>query len=151
MSPSAVTTQVDHVKSRPNLLVWYTADEPAGTSDSLDTTFKPSNLVTSLDDGKGGAGYLPIFIVLNCENFYLTHVLCLSLPLNSAFSVLYLPLSFPLSVYTRGNYTSGGRSNARHLLLCDWEQCHILNGGHVYCDYGNCGSVDNFTLFDFSH
>ena len=46
MNASAVTAQVNHIKSRPNLLVWYTADEPDGTSDPLDATLKASNLVT---------------------------------------------------------------------------------------------------------
>ncbi|KAF8804202.1 hypothetical protein BYT27DRAFT_7194948 [Phlegmacium glaucopus] len=75
MNASAVTTQVNHIKSRPNLLLWYTADEPDGTSDPLDATLKASNLITSLDggDGKGGAGYHPISLVLNCGNFYFTN------------------------------------------------------------------------------
>lgn len=73
---SAVTAQVNHIKSRPNLLVWYTADEPDGTSDPLNATLIASNLITSMDggDGKGGAGYHPISLVLNCENYYFTYV-----------------------------------------------------------------------------
>jgi hypothetical protein len=76
MNASAVTTQVNRIKSRPNLLVWYTADEPDGTSDPLDATLKASDLITSLDggDGNGGAGYHPISLVLNCENYYFTYV-----------------------------------------------------------------------------
>ena len=76
MNASAVISQVNHIKHRPNLLVWYTADEPDGTSDPLDATLKASNLITSLDggDGNGGAGYHPISLVLNCENYYFTSV-----------------------------------------------------------------------------
>jgi hypothetical protein len=76
MNASALTTQVNHIKHRPNLLVWYTADEPDGTSDPLDATLKASNLITSLDggDGNGGAGYHPISLVLNCKNYYFTFV-----------------------------------------------------------------------------
>jgi hypothetical protein len=74
MNASALTTQINYIKHRPNLLVWYTADEPDGPSDPLDATLKASNLITSLDggDGNGGAGYHPISLVLNCENYYFT-------------------------------------------------------------------------------
>lgn len=78
MNTSAVTTQVNRIKSRPNLLVWYTADEPDGSSDPLTATSTASNLITSLDggDGKGGAGYHPVSLVLNCQNHYFTYVPC---------------------------------------------------------------------------
>ncbi|KAF8890734.1 hypothetical protein BD779DRAFT_1671264 [Infundibulicybe gibba] len=71
---TAVTEQVNRIKGRPNLLLWYTADEPDGTSDPLDATLKASNLITSLDggDGAGGAGYHPVSLVLNCENYQFT-------------------------------------------------------------------------------
>ncbi|EKM76186.1 hypothetical protein AGABI1DRAFT_108939 [Agaricus bisporus var. burnettii JB137-S8] len=74
MDSDSVRTQVNHIKSRPNLLLWYTADEPDGTSDPLDATLKSSNLITSLDggDGEGGAGYHPVSLVLNCENYHFT-------------------------------------------------------------------------------
>ncbi|KAF4611870.1 hypothetical protein D9613_003961 [Agrocybe pediades] len=74
MNATAVTQEVNRIKSRPNLLLWYTGDEPDGTSDPLDATAKASNLIQSLDggDGKGGAGYHPISLVLNCENFHYT-------------------------------------------------------------------------------
>ncbi|KAG6890138.1 hypothetical protein C0995_011431 [Termitomyces sp. Mi166 len=71
---ASVTEQVNRIKSRPNLLLWYTADEPDGTSDPLNATSISSNLITSLDggDGKGGAGYHPVSLVLNCENYFFT-------------------------------------------------------------------------------
>ncbi|KAF8994884.1 hypothetical protein BDQ17DRAFT_1366275 [Cyathus striatus] len=71
MNTTSVTAQVNRIKSRPNLLLWYTADEPDGTFDPLDATVKASNLITSLDggDGAGGAGYHPVSLVLNCEDF----------------------------------------------------------------------------------
>lgn len=77
MNASEVTEQVNRIKRRPNLLVWYTADEPDGTSDPLDATLKSSNLIQSLDggDGMGGAGYHPVSLVLNCENYFFTYVI----------------------------------------------------------------------------
>ena len=76
MNATAVTEQVNMIKSRPNLLTWYTADEPDGTSDPLNATFLASRLVQSLDggDGKGGAGYHPVSLVLNCENYFFRYV-----------------------------------------------------------------------------
>ncbi|KAF5329517.1 hypothetical protein D9619_009064 [Psilocybe cf. subviscida] len=74
MDSASVTTEVNRIKSRPNLLLWYTADEPDGTSDPLTATVTTRNLIQSLDggDGNGGAGYHPISLVLNCENFHFT-------------------------------------------------------------------------------
>ncbi|GLB44489.1 hypothetical protein LshimejAT787_1701160 [Lyophyllum shimeji] len=69
---TSVTEQVNRIKSRPNLLLWYTADEPDGTSDPLDATVTSSNLIKSLDggDGQGGAGYHPVSLVLNCQDYF---------------------------------------------------------------------------------
>jgi hypothetical protein len=69
---TSVTEQVNQIKSRPNLLLWYSADEPDGTSDPLNATSLAQSLITSLDgsDGNGGAGYHPVSLVLNCENFF---------------------------------------------------------------------------------
>jgi len=74
MNDTSVTEQVNHIKSRKNLLLWYTADEPDGTTDPLNATALSANLINSLDggDGLGGAGYHPVSLVLNCENFEFT-------------------------------------------------------------------------------
>ncbi|KAJ7686548.1 hypothetical protein B0H17DRAFT_1160635 [Mycena rosella] len=74
MNDTSVTEQVNHIKSRKNLLLWYTADEPDGTSDPLNATLLSANLINSLDggDGLGGAGYHPVSLVLNCENYEFT-------------------------------------------------------------------------------
>ncbi|KAG7443200.1 uncharacterized protein BT62DRAFT_1034528 [Guyanagaster necrorhizus] len=74
MNSTSVTEQIDRIKSRSNLLLWYTADEPDGTSDPLNATVLSSNLITSLDggDGQGGSGYHPVSLVLNCENYEFT-------------------------------------------------------------------------------
>ena len=77
MNASALTEQVNRIKHRPNLLLWNSADEPDGTSDPLDATLKASNLIQSLDggDGTGGAGYHPVSLVLNCEDYFFTYVI----------------------------------------------------------------------------
>ncbi|KAF9254056.1 hypothetical protein L218DRAFT_913551 [Marasmius fiardii PR-910] len=74
MNDTSVTAQVNSIKKRPNLLLWYTADEPDGTSDPLNATLHSKNLINSLDggDGAGGSGYHPVSLVLNCENYEFT-------------------------------------------------------------------------------
>ncbi|KAF8626683.1 hypothetical protein AX15_004767 [Amanita polypyramis BW_CC] len=74
MNSSSATEEVNRIKSRPNLLLWYTADEPDGTSDFHSATTMANNLIVSLDggDGNGGVGYHPVSLVLNCENYYFT-------------------------------------------------------------------------------
>ena len=78
MNSTSVTSQVNSIKSRSNLLLWYTSDEPDGTSDPLNATLNSANLIASLDGGVAGsggtlvAGYHPVSLVLNCQNYYFT-------------------------------------------------------------------------------
>lgn len=74
MNDTAVTEEVNRIKNRPNLLLWYTGDEPDGTSgiaagvhqqhqyscvaDPLDATSHAYDLIYSLD------GYHPVSLVL---------------------------------------------------------------------------------------
>ncbi|KAF7974505.1 hypothetical protein HWV62_12074 [Athelia sp. TMB] len=66
MNTTAVTEQVNMIKSRPNLLLWYTGDEPDGTSDPLNATSTAYDLIYSLD------GYHPVSLVLNCQDYQYT-------------------------------------------------------------------------------
>lgn len=66
MDSNAVTQHVNTIKSRPNLLLWYTADEPDGTSDPLNATSSAYDLIYSLD------GYHPVSLVLNCQDYEFT-------------------------------------------------------------------------------
>ena len=66
MNSTAVTEEVNRVKNSPALLLWYTGDEPDGTSDPLDATSSTYDLIYSLD------GYHPVSLVLNCENYFWT-------------------------------------------------------------------------------
>lgn len=63
---TSVTQQVDMIKDRPNLLLWYTADEPDGMSLPLNETTVAYDLVYDLD------GYHPVSLVLNCQDYYWT-------------------------------------------------------------------------------
>ena len=118
MNASSVMSQVNHVKHRPNLLVWYAADEPDGFSDPLDATLKSSNLITSLDggDGNGGAGYHPISLVLNCENYYFTSV--------PSFLMILTSTDFFFTSHPKQLRQRHRHSNARYLY--DRCQCHVL-------------------------
>ncbi|KAI1787420.1 hypothetical protein LXA43DRAFT_713557 [Ganoderma leucocontextum] len=62
--PASVTDEVNRIKDSPALLLWYTGDEPDGTSDPFSATSDAYSLINSLD------GYHPIALVLNCENYH---------------------------------------------------------------------------------
>ncbi|TDL27058.1 hypothetical protein BD410DRAFT_819170 [Rickenella mellea] len=66
MNNTAVTEQVNMIKSRKNLLLWYTGDEPDGTSDPLNSTTISYDLINELD------GYHPVSLVLNCQDYQFT-------------------------------------------------------------------------------
>lgn len=61
-----VTAQVNSFKNWTNLLLWYTADEPDGSSDPLNATSTTYDLIYNLD------GYHPVSLVLNCQDYYFT-------------------------------------------------------------------------------
>lgn len=66
MNNTAVTEQVNMIKGRKNLLLWYTGDEPDGTSDPLNATSIAYDLINDLD------GYHPVSLVLNCQDYQFT-------------------------------------------------------------------------------
>lgn len=61
---TAVSSQVESLKSRKSLLLWYTADEPDGWGDPLNATSLAYSTIKSIDP------YRPVSLVLNCYNFY---------------------------------------------------------------------------------
>ena len=66
MNLTSVTEQVNMIKNFKNLLVWYTGDEPDGTSDPLNATKVTYDLINDLD------GYHPVSLVLNCQDYFFT-------------------------------------------------------------------------------
>lgn len=65
MNETSVIEEVNSIRKRSNLLLWYTADEPDGTSAPLNATFLSQTLIESLD----GGGYHPVSLVLNCKDY----------------------------------------------------------------------------------
>lgn len=57
---------MNSILSRKSLLLYYTADEPDGTSDPLTAPLSTASLIRSLDP------YHPISLVLNCYDYYWT-------------------------------------------------------------------------------
>ena len=55
--------EVTRIKSRKNLLLWYTADEPDGWGDPADATGLAYDKIYDLD------GYHPVSLVLNCQDY----------------------------------------------------------------------------------
>ncbi|KAA1475750.1 hypothetical protein DENSPDRAFT_842586 [Dentipellis sp. KUC8613] len=64
MNSSSVTEQVTSLRNRTNLLLYYTGDEPDGTSDRLNATTTAYDLIKSLDP------YRPTSLVLNCQDYF---------------------------------------------------------------------------------
>ena len=60
---SAVEEEVTQIRSRKNLLLWYTADEPDGWGDPVDATGLAYDKIYDLD------GYHPVSLVLNCQDY----------------------------------------------------------------------------------
>jgi hypothetical protein len=61
---TSVAEQVNRLKKRKSILLWYTGDEPDGQGDPLNSTVLAYNQIKSLDP------YHPTSLVLNCFNFY---------------------------------------------------------------------------------
>jgi len=64
MNDTLVAEQVEMVKNSPALLLWYTGDEPDGSSDPLNATSHAYDLIYDLD------GYHPVSLCLNCYDYY---------------------------------------------------------------------------------
>ena len=64
LNATKVNDQVSMWKNRTSLLMWYTGDEPDGTSDPLNATLDTYNQLKSLDP------YHPVSLVLNCQDYY---------------------------------------------------------------------------------
>ncbi|KAF9812775.1 hypothetical protein IEO21_05978 [Rhodonia placenta] len=64
MNDTELTAQVNLVKNSPALLLWYTGDEPDGSSDPLDAAAHAYDLIYELD------GYHPVSLCLNCYDYY---------------------------------------------------------------------------------
>lgn len=61
---TSVRDQVNKLKTRKSMLLWYTGDEPDGHSDPLNATKITYDLIKSLDP------WHPVSLCLNCFNFY---------------------------------------------------------------------------------
>jgi len=61
---SLITQQINTLKMRKSVLLWYTADEPDGQQDPLDSPSIAYDLIKKLDP------YHPTSLVLNCGNFH---------------------------------------------------------------------------------
>lgn len=61
---TSVEEQVNMLKSRKSMLLWYTGDEPDGHGDPLNATKLAHDLIKSLDP------WHPVSLCLNCYNFY---------------------------------------------------------------------------------
>ncbi|KAF8208179.1 hypothetical protein K438DRAFT_2012988 [Mycena galopus ATCC 62051] len=63
---AALTEEVNMIKHRSNLLLWYTADEPDGTSEPREAPRAAYDAIYELD------GYHPVSLALNCADYEFT-------------------------------------------------------------------------------
>jgi hypothetical protein len=61
---TSIAEQVERLKKRKSILLWYTGDEPDGQGDPLNSTVLAYNQIKTLDP------YHPTSLVLNCFNYY---------------------------------------------------------------------------------
>jgi hypothetical protein len=62
-----LTTMVDQINrlhNHPSILLWYTADEPDGKSNPINSTLIAYNTIKAIDP------YHPVSLALNCRDFY---------------------------------------------------------------------------------
>lgn len=64
---ASVREQVTLIRGYSNLLVWYTSDEPDGNESPLNSPQLAYDLIRSSDVD---AGYHPVSLALNCQNFF---------------------------------------------------------------------------------
>lgn len=107
---SSVELQINYLKDRSNILLWYTGDEPDGQQNPLNSTKLAYDLIYELD------GYHPVSLVLNCENYYFQEY-----GLDGADIVLVDPYPIALNgawskrynTYVDEDYGCGGCDNCR--------------------------------------
>jgi len=105
---SSVEYQVDYLKNRSNILIWYTGDEPDGADYDLNSTQLAYVKIYETD------AYHPVSLVLNCENYFFTDY-----GLNGADVLMVDPYpiavngrwSKPYNTLVNENYGDGGCDN----------------------------------------
>ncbi|KAI4727604.1 hypothetical protein E4T49_04702 [Aureobasidium sp. EXF-10728] len=61
---TTMINQIHHLHNHPSILLWYTADEPDGKSNPINSTLIAYNTIKAIDP------YHPISLALNCRDFY---------------------------------------------------------------------------------
>ena len=105
---TSVEYQVNYLRNRSNILIWYTGDEPDGADYDLNSTKLAYDQIYETD------GYHPVSLVLNCENYYFTDY-----GLNGADVLMVDPYpiavngrwSKPYNTYVDENFGDGGCDN----------------------------------------
>ncbi|OJD28778.1 glycoside hydrolase subgroup catalytic core [Diplodia corticola] len=105
---TSVTEQVNRVKSRKSLLLWYTGDEPDGASDTLNATKDTYDTIKQLDP------YHPVSLCLNCYNFHYANY--------SAGADIILSDVYPIAVNTSFSTQYGTACNTTY-GCCGCDDC----------------------------
>lgn len=105
---TSVRDQVNRLKARKSMLLWYTGDEPDGQGDPLNATRITYDLIKSLDP------WHPVSLCLNCFNFYYEEY--------SAGADIILSDVYPIAVNTSWSEVYGTVCNATY-GCCGCDDC----------------------------
>ncbi|KEQ91479.1 hypothetical protein AUEXF2481DRAFT_69850 [Aureobasidium subglaciale EXF-2481] len=61
---TTMVDQIHHLHNHPSILLWYTADEPDGKSNPINSTLIAYDTIKAIDP------YHPVSLALNCRDFY---------------------------------------------------------------------------------
>ncbi|KAI9672268.1 MAG: hypothetical protein M1831_002082 [Alyxoria varia] len=110
---SFVEWQVNQIKHRKSLLLWYTGDEPDGVGDPLTAPRHTYDLIKSLDP------YHPVSLCLNCYNYHYEAY--------SSGADIILEDVYPIAVNTTFSSTYHTPCNTTY-GCCGCDNCHLGAG-----------------------
>ncbi|KAL9089464.1 MAG: hypothetical protein Q9165_005785 [Trypethelium subeluteriae] len=108
---SAVAEQVNRIKTRKSLLLWYTGDEPDGNGDPLNATSIAYSQIKSLDP------YHPVSLCLNCYNFHYQSY-------TATGTDIVMEDVYPIAVNTSYSTVYGTVCNTTY-GCCGCDDCHL--------------------------
>lgn len=122
---TSVQYQVDLLKTRKSMLLWYTGDEPDGQSDPLNATKIAYDLIKSIDP------WHPVSLCLNCYNFYYEEY--------SSGADIILSDVYPIAVNTSWSTVYDTVCNTTY-GCCGCDDCHgdmedISNRLGIFAEY----------------
>jgi hypothetical protein len=105
---TTMVDQINHLHNHPSILLWYTADEPDGKSNPLNSTLIAYDTIKAIDP------YHPVSLALNCRDFYYANY--------SAGAEIVLEDVYPISTNTSYSNVYNTPCNATY-GCCGCDDC----------------------------